>query len=438
MAGIDQIVSVTIINATPRVSAQGFGIPLIVGYHNEFQDLVREYTSLSALAEDFPTDDPIYKAASACFSQNPSPERVIVGKRDLAGAEQQVVNITLNGAIKAVGYTYSFVFNGLDIEYTVQSLDTAADVIAGLNTAIGATALTVTTDITTPTTLKLTWNTAGEQMEIVLGDDNVLNYADATATDDLDDDLTAIFAVNQDWYAIISTTRSPAEQAEAAAWAQANDRIFLMASQNSDVKASGSGDVFSTLRTAGYTRTLPIWHHAAHQYPEAAWGGIQLPKNPGSSNWAYKDLAGVSTSNAYLTDSEKANIEGKNGNYFVETKGARITHNGKTSGGEWIDIVRGLDWLKARMQERIFAVMSTVEKIPFTDAGIKVVEAEIRAQLDEAVRRSVLVEGYTVSVPRASAVSSVDKAARLLPDLSFSATLAGAINNITIDGRVSV
>ena len=49
----------------------------------------------------------------------------------------------------------------------------------------------------------------------------------------------------------------------------------------------------------------------------------------------------------------------------------------------------------------------------------------------------VLASGFTLTAPKASAVSTSNKQARHLPSVSFAATLQGAIHSVAITGRVS-
>ncbi len=79
-------------------------------------------------------------------------------------------------------------------------------------------------------------------------------------------------------------------------------------------------------------------------------------------------------------------------------------------------------------------------KVPYTDTGIAMIEAEVRRALDLGVTNNFLAADpeYTVEVPRAAAVPPNDKANRILRNVSFQATLAGAIHFVEIRGVVSV
>ena len=72
-----------------------------------------------------------------------------------------------------------------------------------------------------------------------------------------------------------------------------------------------------------------------------------------------------------------------------------------------------------------FALFTSLIKVPFTDAGIALVETAVRGVLQEGVAVGLLSPdpAPAVTVPKAADVSAEDKAARLLPDVKFTATL---------------
>ena len=94
--------------------------------------------------------------------------------------------------------------------------------------------------------------------------------------------------------------------------------------------------------------------------------------------------------------------------------------------------------MKARIAERCFAVAANLEKVPYTDGGIALYEAEIRAQLSEAESKGLLASGWTVTVPKVSTVSTANKANRKLQDIKFNGVLTGAIHQAVIDGTIKV
>ena len=113
---------------------------------------------------------------------------------------------------------------------------------------------------------------------------------------------------------------------------------------------------------------------------------------------------------------------------------------GVVASGEYIDVIQGIDWIKATMQFRIFNRLQQAAKVPYTDKGASVVEAEMKAVLTEAVERTILSEdpAPTTNIPKVGNVAPENKQARLFPDCKFEGTLAGAIHKVTINGTITV
>jgi hypothetical protein len=112
--------------------------------------------------------------------------------------------------------------------------------------------------------------------------------------------------------------------------------------------------------------------------------------------------------------------------------------NGIMVNGEYIDIIRGLDWLDNFMKTSLLTLFQTNPKIPYTNNGIGLIENIVRASLDEAVSNNVINDDYIVTTPDSASVSLSDKATRTLRNVKFTATLTGAIQRVVINGNISV
>jgi len=165
-----------------------------------------------------------------------------------------------------------------------------------------------------------------------------------------------------------------------------------------------------------------------------------FPEVPGSENSAFKTLAGVSASPpSIVSETGVTNIENSKGNYYRAYRNLSFTKSGVCASGEWVDIVRGIDWCKARIEEGLVNLLGQTLKVPFTDPGLTLVANVINGVLLEGVTNGLFVEGSTsVFVPQASAISADDKAARQLTGVTFAAKLAGAINYVSVAGTVSL
>lgn len=258
--------------------------------------------------------------------------------------------------------------------------------------------------------------------------------------------LTAMADENKEWYGFGIGDRTLASLQLAAAWAEANGKLFAISDDDANIVDS-TGDIAEYINTQGYDRTFVIYHDLADlastdPMAEFAWLALQFAKDPGSSNWAYKTLTGVSAVD--LTSTQQTTAFGKECNLYQTISGNNITRYGTVGSGEYIDIIRGLDWLEATIQANVYTALLNNEKIPFTDQGIQAVVSQINAALQEAADIGLIIgtededNGYTVTAPLAANVSAANKAARTLPDITFRATLQGAINKVVIQGYVGL
>lgn len=435
---LNDIVDVTITTDSARVKQAGFGIPLILSATAAFAERVREFAEAADIvAAGLPATSPEYLAAQAMFSQNPRPPKVLIGRATRLPTQRFIV--TVKSVLNTTAYKLKV--NGTEVTFTSDATATTDEIRTGLQGAINALglALTVNNEIGT-SDITITANVAGAWFRIEVTTPTLLGIVQNHADPGAAADLTELKAVNNDWYGLMCLFPSAAYVAAIAGWAEANDKIFIQQTQDSPVPdtAAGGTDVGSTLATAAYMRTALIYHPDNGAFVDAAWMGKCLPLDPGSETWKFKTLSGVAATQ--LTGAQVTNLKAKNANYYYAVGGVNITADGKVSGNEWIDTIRGRDWLEARMAERIFGTLANAAKVPFTDKGIGVIEADVRAQLREGVAVGLLSDNPmpTVTVPKAADSSATDKANRILRGLTFSATLAGAIHEVRITGRVSV
>ena len=102
------------------------------------------------------------------------------------------------------------------------------------------------------------------------------------------DDLDAITDEDQSWYGLVMVERVKQTQLDAAEWTEANDRLFITATDESDVLNAGvTTDLLSVLKNTRYYRTAALFHtNAATEYPDAAWAGRVFTIKPGAETWA--------------------------------------------------------------------------------------------------------------------------------------------------------
>ena len=443
MAGLDDIINLSITIQSSTITQAGFGTPLVLDFNTRYSDVrVRSYSSLSGMVNDgFAVTDPAYVAVSQMFSQNPRPQLAKVGRRTLGPAQR--FELTPATAVSTT-YKFSMAITGgatQTVQFVSSATANAAEIINGLSAAVAAlngysaAALTASNQTTF---LRILGPATGPKFKVEAINANFSTWKDTTADAGVATDLNNIELEDADWYGFIGTSKGEDEIKAQGAWVQSRRKFFVGGTMNQDVIVSGAADVASYMKNQAYTRSALFWNDGHMDQDDAAFLGRWLPFVPGSESMKFKTLAGVGATK--LTDSQLTQLRAKNANFYITVAGTNTTEEGKTCQGEFLDTIRFVDWLYARIQEAIFNVLTTQAKVPFTDPGIAQIESAVRSVLQRGVEAGGLAESpqYTVTVPKAASVDSVNKAARTLPNVTFTGTLAGAIHNLVIAGTVSV
>jgi hypothetical protein len=332
---------------------------------------------------------------------------------------------------------------------------TVIKVATSLANALANTFVDITDSGTGTHTLVISTSTLSPTAPFVVTGDNVVDWFSLESPDvtglsiaqthddpGVADDLAAIQLENDGWYALYTLFNSAAYLDAAAAWIQTHKKIYgadSSASEDITATSTGTAGPLDELAEAGYSRTAGFYHPSPAAMAGAAWLGNCLPREPGSETWKFRRLAGVSP--VRLTATQRTNLIARNANSYETVAGVNITFEGTLAGGDlvYVDVQRGLDWLEDDMAKGVFGALAGASKIPYTDAGIAVIEAEVRASIQRGVGRGVLASdpAPVVTVPRVADVATIDKTQRILRDVKFSATLAGAVHGVDIIGVVS-
>lgn len=432
MGTIADVVQLTITAEASKVTQAGFGVPLIVSHKAAWTERVREYTELTDVALDFATTTPEYLAAAKIFGQQPRPPTLLIGRAALKPTQRYAVTpVAINS------YTYRMWVDGVAVTFTADASATVTEIIAGLKAAIDALALPITvTDQTTY--MRVIANTPDGFFSLSSGTDSNLILAQDHADPGIATDLAAIAVERNDWYAFVTLYNSKAMIDAAAAYALASKKLYLAQTSDGAVPnttSSGTDDVGESLAAASSAKTALVYSPAPADFADAAALGRCLPITPGEETWKFKTLAGVTVST--FTATQRTNMRSKRCNFYEKTAGVEMLEEGVTSSGAYIDGVRYLDFLEARIGERVFGKLSTPNKVPFNDRGIGVVAGEITGQLATDEGREVLLPGWSVNVPKAAAATASDRSTRTLRNVSFSAVYAGAIHKVLINGTVT-
>lgn len=425
------IVDININRQTQGVTREGFGTLLVLGTHKKFTEKIKFYSTQDEVLNDFSDSDEEAKATNLYFSQTPRPPRVAIGRR-----EADSIEITVTSEDN---FTYEVNINGTNFSYTSGTGETATAIAGSLVTAINGGSEPVTATDNNDGTFDISADVSGTAYTVGLSDN--LEITDTVTNDSISTDLNNIKNVSNEWYAVSSIQRDTQVIKDIAAWVESEFKIFGFAkSDNNILDGNVSTDIISELNALDYERTFGIYHqNAASTYIEAAWFGSQLTTQPGTSTWAFKSLSGVSTTG--LTTTESNAVKDKGGNTYEVDNGNNYMFPGiMIDNFTYIDITRGIDWLRARIIEDLQFRFANLGRIPYTNDGIATIESTIDSRLDNAVAVGLLAANPepSVSVPNALDVSSTDRANRVLPSVTFNARLQGGIHSVEINGVVTV
>lgn len=431
-------VSINVQDASPSVA--DFGTPCIFAYHTHFVG-AKLYDAnpdglAAMIADGFTTAERAYRMASRLVGQNPSTDKFYVYTR----AAQNDQSIDLTPTDTTEGFVYEFVLGVVTvagaylettISYTVQNGDTVADIVAAIVSQINAISGVTAADNTTHVTI--TPGAYPQQLYVDFAP-RQLTVEDTSADAGIATDLAAALTdLGDKFFGVLIDSYSEAEINAAATWAEANDRIFLALTADSDAATSSSSDVASDVQSAAYNNTaVCVTRHMSGDLASALMG-YMFAKTPGSATWAYQRLAGPVADN--WTSGEFGFLQGKNALTYINTAGINHTMDGKGGSGRFLDITRGIAWTRAQIELEVLTLLLNNDKIPHNSTGRGMIRAGVSAALTRAEAAGVIEPGWFVTIP---APSAADKANRELNNVAFQATLSGAIHKVTVKGSVTV
>jgi hypothetical protein len=446
MSDLDTIVDITIsADATP-LTRTGFGtLALVTSQEVLATPTVDTYTSLAAVAADFAALTPVHRMASAAFSQDPRPRQIKVIKTGLALA--QSVSFVVSAATSGIVTTltvYRPDGTSAAYSYTQAGADTTTDIATALAALInaGETGTPVTTSTATITFANVT---DGDLFHFGL-DANLITYLDGTADPGLATRMDAALLVDSDFYGVVLDCNSNACVQAMAAWVESNDRLFIASTGDARELTSG-GVMGAALVSAAYERTACLYHSLPRQYAAVAWMAARLiDPDRGQKTWAYTTLTGVTVDT--LTGTQRAFLVGDKMNFYVTLAGRNVTLStstslpggGYTATGEWIDIIHGTDWLKTRIQEDVATTIMNAGRLPYDQGGMDAIGATIMNRMKFAESPSVkflLADSSVVTVPEIADVSSADRQARTLNNVTATGRYASAIHKVFINVTLS-
>lgn len=437
---LEDIVDVQISVSAVTPSRANFGMPLVLAQHGvgAGANLVEEVRSLNDVVSlGHAVNSIVYRMLTPIFSQRPRPVRALIGKRTTPVV--QVVDFIPTNTTE--GFVYRWKVGSENLTYTVPASATPTIVATGIRDALnGATGAYSAALAVGNTRARMTADAAGTMFAISGLQYPELKIEDQTSAGSLSTEITNVVAENSNWYSLMVDTPSAAAITAAATAIETTERLFVSDTHDTRVTDGGdAADIGSMLQASGFARTFLQYHPDHGAYSSGALMSSRLTASPGSDTWAHKTLRGVRAYN--LRAAQETALTAKNVNFYTNIDGVGDTMWGKTPSGEYVDVVRGIDWLISFIRSEVFAALRSGDRVEYTDAGIeklrKVVERCLDTAADDNRPYRLIVPGsYTVTAPKEADVSEADKQERLLPDIQFDGDIRGSVHGLAIRGTL--
>jgi hypothetical protein len=445
------IVQVAITLNTTTLTEQGFGTVSFLAETRVFPERTKLYDSVASMLNDgFVDGENAILAATSAFSNSPRVPQILIGRRNssfsanptsVSAGDTYILDITVDGV------AYNFPETG---HADAQGVCDAWVIAMGGTVNVDDVVDVATAGTGSSAVLQITPKDTSSFFDVEVGAGSTQEITTSFFSDETPlETLTAMSEENDDYYFVTAEDHSASYVADMASAVESLSKIYFMSTNEVDnvgayIDNGTDSTILGLLKENNRLRTAGMFHHEANSiFPELAWVGLNAPYDAGSITWANVQpsisASEHTTLGRRLNATEKNNLNLRIANYADYDAGVTFMRTGRTSKNEWIDSVRGVDWLTQRISTDMKGLLLNQQggKVPYTNVGRALVYNTLDSSLQQGVNR-VFIDSYTISVPLLTDISDNDKNSRILSGVTFTGILSGAIHEIEIQGVLSV
>lgn len=443
----DKVVDVEVSLGTQPIDTTGFETAMFLAIHQNFSERVRFYVSTAGMVADgFAVGSPAYQFATNAFAGNFAPQRVAIGRMSLqntridftgtSNTEQVVVNLTVNGMVKAV-------------KVNVVAGNTPAQIATALSDAISADA-DLEGKVSSESAGTVVTLTSGEKLSVGKGAGNykISNSSSETVATV----LPQVIAENHNWYFLSHEARSDADIVAAAEFAKSNYKLHIYNSSDADAYAAenSTASIFDTLKSLSYDSLGTSDSAADVNFTEGSVIGAMAANDPSYGDSLHlKTMPGLTP--FVGSDTQRSNAWSRNANIYRTMYGTNSYIEGKTSSGQYVDVIRFAHWLKFRMEESTFAYMKRRSdmglSMKMSDEDLPVLKSILMNNpINTGIRNGGILTGYdtenkvsydpVITIPKRAEITTNDLAARLLRDVKVEVVYNNSLHYVKIRASV--
>lgn len=257
-------------------------------------------------------------------------------------------------------------------------------------------------------------------------------------------DINTMRGSNDDWFGYVSEFNDAGDTAVQIT-SLGTDKVSFFLVETAVASLSGETLNFTS-------KYASLWHTKSAstlggKYVNVGIASRILSLIPGSYTSAFKNLSGVDVSSYTATEELLLRPTGATVahriNQYSPIGGKAVTWPGIVSdvgAVGYIDTYIGTSYLQARMTEDVFSIIQSVDKIPYSNAGVSMITAIMASRLQQSIREGFLLADPAPAVfaPDVVDITAADRSARILPDVEFTANVAGAVQTVKIQGTLII
>lgn len=241
--------------------------------------------------------------------------------------------------------------------------------------------------------------------------------------------LVRIFNAGAKPYFVTAETRVFAEQQAMNTYLSTKGKNFVAVS-NLPADIVEAND--SSAEVMNSDRCLYLYEEA-DTYNDLRVVSYMAAREPGS--WALDSTKLQNAVKLDITDTEYDEALANRMNFFTDFGGNIVLQDGKTSGGEWIDVMVSLDWVNARIEEELALLKIKLDRVEYTEKGIGLERAAIMSVLGRAQDMGIF-STWELTSESAESQGSTIRGTREYKGHKWTATIIGSIKYTEVSGNV--
>lgn len=281
---------------------------------------------------------------------------------------------------------------------------------------------------------------------------------------ELQTQLDTLYAYDNDWYFVTITEelRDIAAIDGLIEWVQAKNKLAIIDSNAVGHESAADTTCVSARNKGEFDRTGTFYHTDATEYPAASLAAYMSTRNFDDADSHYtakfKELPGVGAVNlpsakitaitGFTPGVGQSEAAGHMASTYIDIGGQNFVVEGSTlTQNVFLDEIHATDWIIARTEEEVLAILLNNDRVPFTDSGMETIASAARTVMQQAFRAGIVADdldengdyspAVEITVPSVFDVTASQRKARIAPAITVRFRYAGAVHYATINYTMS-